>query len=116
MKRILPFALILALPGCSLGALMQPPATYANATVLDERAALLVESLYQAAARIVLTRHDIRPYSPEALARVKQADRKAYDAVLIARTLYRTGNAAQYDDALDAAKEAIAALLALIGE
>ena len=115
MKRILPFALILALPGCSLGALMQPPATYANATVLDDKIALAIELGYQATAQAILLANDLRPFSPELRDRVKAADRKAYEAVLAVRAAYRAGNANSYAMAAAEAQAAVAALLQLIG-
>lgn len=115
MKRLIPLVLVLALPGCSLGALMQPPATHANATVLDEKLAIGVELAYQAAAQAILAVNDVRPFSPALKARIQAADRKAYEAVVAVRAAYRAGNASSYSMAAAEAQSAIAALLQLIG-
>lgn len=114
MIRILPLALLLALPSCNLGALMQPPATHANATVLDEKLAIGAELSYQAVTQAVLSANAVRPFSDSAKERIKAADRKAYEALVAVRAAYRAGNASSYSMAAAEAQSAVAALLEAI--
>jgi len=116
MKRLfLPLAAILSLSACGPLSALTAPATYANATVLDEKLAIGVELAYQAAAQAVLAVNDVRPFSPALKARIQAADRKAYEAVVSVRAAYRAGNAPSYSMAAAEAQSAISALLQLIG-
>lgn len=101
----LPIALTLASCG---HASIPTPATVADATTLDEKAAIGVELGYQAAAQLALATGAARSE------RVKSADRRAYAAVKAVRAAYNAGNASSYPTAAIAAHEAVAALLTAI--
>lgn len=115
---ILSLAAALALSGCSLagGALsgLPPaPAAVADATTLDEQAALGVELAYQAARTAAEIAVDSGILKGAAAAKVAQLDQQAFLAVAVVRQAYRTGNAADYGTALGEARRTITQLLAL---
>lgn len=114
--RMLLFALAaLALPACSMP-MAEPPANTANATIVDEQAALSVELAYQAAATAVLTADRAGVIPAAARSRIAAADRRAYAAVRSARAAYDTGNADSYATALPRARAAVADFLSSIGD
>lgn len=99
----------LALAGC---ATLQPaPSTIANATVLDEKAAIAVELTYQAAALSATTARRAGIIGDARWADVQAIDRRAYAAVLAVRAAYRTGNSTTYNAAFAEARNTLAALL-----
>lgn len=99
--------LSLALASCGAASLPPPP-TVADATTLDERAAIAVELAYQAGAQLALTTGAAKREN------VKAADRRAFAAVKAVRAAYGAGNATSYPTAAIAAHEAVAALLLAI--
>lgn len=120
MKRLLfgaiiAFALMLGLSGCAtLGQLPTGPDAVANATVLDEKAAVSAELAYQAAALSLRTGLQSGLIKGEAAAKAGKADAAAYAALLGARAAYKAGNATDFSTALAKAREAINALIALV--
>jgi len=100
--------LSLALASCTSLGIPMSPATVADRTTLDERAAIGVELAYQAAAQVALATGAAKSD------KVKAADRRAYAAVKAVRAAYSAGNASSYPTAAIAAHEAVAALLTAI--
>lgn len=116
---ILAAAAVLALSGCDftktgLPSLPPPPAAVADATTLDEQAALGVELAYQAARTAAEVAVDAGLIKGATASRLAQLDRQAFLAVTVVRQAYRTGNADSYGSALADARQTITALLALI--
>lgn len=99
------------LTGCMPGAVPARGPVGAQ-VVVDEQAALAVELAYQAAAIAVLTadRAGLVPASRKA--DIAELDRRAFLAVLAARSAYDAGNAASYAGALAKARAAVRNLLA----
>lgn len=108
----------LALSACSTVPAVPPsPGSVADTTVLDERAAIAVESAYQAAGLALEVAVDAGLLRGENAARAAELEQRAYDAVQAVRAAYDAGNAATYAEALENARAAIAAaLLAVNGE
>jgi hypothetical protein len=113
-------ALSLGLAACggALGGLATtPPAQVADATVLDERGAIAVESAYRAAGLALEMAVDTGLLRGSAAATAATYEQRAYTAVLAVRAAYDAGNATGYAAALVNARQAIArALLAVNGE
>lgn len=111
-------ALAIALPACStLGSLPTAPSEAADRTLLDERAAIAVESGYQAVGLALEAAVDAGVLAGPDAAKAATLERRAYSAVQAVRAAYDTGNAASYETALATARAAIAAaLLAVNGE
>lgn len=110
-------ALLLAcalLGGCPSPALLPPPSTLANRTTLDERGAIRVEQLYQAAALVAVEADRLGLVPAAARARIAAADARAYAAVQAVRAAYDVGNAPGYAAALARAEAAKTALVAAI--
>lgn len=118
--RLTPVILALALSGC--GPLLQlpagippAPAAAANATVLDEQAALGVELAYKAERIALETAVDTGRLTGARAAQAAALDDKAYKAVTIVRRAYLAGNATDYTTAIAQARLAVADTLALLG-
>jgi len=105
-----------AVPGTapSDGSLPNAPGDLADATLLDEQAALSVELAYQAAGAAVKTAVDAGVLHGDAADQVAALDRQAYRAVRAVRDAYDAGNADSYAEAAIIARKHIAALLALV--
>ena len=71
----------------------------ADATTLDEKAAIAVELAYQASATAILTATRAGLIEGETATKIAAADRAAYQAVLLVRATYDAGNARSYGDA-----------------
>jgi len=118
MRKIFTAALAaLSLTGCALGSLpsVPPPAQVANATVLDEQAALGVELAYKAFRTALEVAVDAGVLRGAAASKAADLDTRAYLATLAVRGAYRAGNAANYAEAVTDARAAITAALAAIG-
>ncbi len=110
MKRLLPLALLLALPACNLTPPVSPGAV-ADKTTLDEKAAIAITVSYTTASRLGnrLARAGIIP-----LAKFQAADNAAFGAVKAVRSAYEAGNAADYATAITKANDAITAIKELV--
>lgn len=89
------------------------PGAVANATTLDERAAIAVESAYLGAGALVEAATDAGLIKGALAVRVDALDALAASWINLARRAYDAGNAASYAQALDEAKAAIAELTQL---
>lgn len=107
----------LALSGCAMSAL-EPlpanPAEVANATALDEKAALGAELAYQAFRTSIELAVDAGLLKGERAARVAELDVRAYHALTVARAAYEVGNAETYASALETTRSTIREALELI--
>lgn len=102
----------LALAGCAtIAALPSSPDQAANATLLDERGAIAVETAYQAAGLALESAVDAGALTGADAVRAAELEQRAYDAVRAVRAAYDAGNAASYTAALANAREAVAAAL-----
>ena len=90
------------------------PGEVADRTILDERAAIAVESAYQAAGTALEIAVDAGLLTGENAATAATLEQRAYTAVLAARAAYDTGNAVTYAEAVDNAQAAVYALLAAV--
>jgi hypothetical protein len=78
----------------------QSPSSVADSTVIDEKAMLGLETLYLSANQLAQTALDLGIVKgDESRAEVKEADRKAYNALLAARAAYRAGNSRSFSEA-----------------
>lgn len=76
------------------------PVTYADRTVLDEKAAIGAETTYTLAAKAAaLAIRTGLVSEPATVVKIGDTNRKAYAALLKVRAAYRTGNAASYSAA-----------------
>lgn len=89
-------ALVAALPGCA-GQSIPPPMAAADQTVIDEKASILAETAYTGASRLGFVAAKSGLIDRE---RFKALDARAYAALGVVRTAYRTGNAAGFDVAV----------------
>lgn len=91
------------------------PATAANRTTLDEKAAIALEKAYTLSAKAAsLAIRTGVVSSPSTIARIGDLNRKAYAAVVATRAAYRAGNATSYRRAFAEAMDAITAVNDLI--
>jgi len=106
----------LALSGCALapGGSPPPPSTVTNASTLDEKLALGVESLYKVARTAAEFAVDHKLIKGERATQVAAVDNAAYKAVLACRAAYSASNATSYAQAAAEATGAIAALLSIL--
>lgn len=117
MIRLLPLALLCALPACTpVNTIPPAPGAVADKTVLDEQGALAAELAYKAACVAIETGLDAGLIRGATAARVAALDAKAYAALGVVRKAYAAGNATSYATALIAARAAIANLLTLTGK
>jgi hypothetical protein len=121
MKRFRGFFILAALslcacaaPASTIGGLPAAPAEIADATVVDEKAALSVEIAYQAAALSVKAMAQTNIIMGTPAEKIAALDRAAYRAVRAARAAYDAGNADSYREAEAIARKHIAALLRLV--
>jgi hypothetical protein len=118
MRRYLGVCLALAcaplLAACPATTDIPAPNTVADATVLDERAAIGVELAYRGWRIAVETAVEAGIIRGERAAAFAETDRRLYAAVRAARAAYGAGNAADYAAAVDQANAAIAQALAAI--
>ena len=114
-KLLFPILAALALSGCSSIASdvisAPPPSAIADKTVLDEQAGTAVELAYKAARVALELAVDTGRLTGSRAAVAQDVNRKAYAAVQVARSAYRTGNAASYPQAAAEARRLIVALL-----
>lgn len=104
----------LSLPACS--GVLEPPASVADKTKLDEQAAIGVNLAYKAFRLSVETgvaAGFIKPGSELAL-KIADADNRAYSAVVAVDAAYRAGNSADYTSAVIRANAAIAAAVSIV--
>lgn len=89
--------LVLALAGCQPLVSTPAPATYAGATVLDEKGAIGAEKAFTFAAKAatVAIRSGLVS-DPARLTQIEAVRGKAYAALLNIRRAYRAGNATSY--------------------
>lgn len=101
------YALLLAV--CvPLGACIpSAPIESANTTALDEKAGILAETLYTTASRLGAIA--VRAGALDE-AKFKDLDNRAYLLLGLARSAYRAGNAAQFDQAVRELNSIIASL------
>lgn len=115
MRKLFLLAAPFALVSCAtFPSVPTSPDQVADATVLDERAAIAVESAYHAAGLALEAATDAGLLRGAAAAKAARLERAAYHAVLAARAAYDAGNASSYETALAEAREAIAAALLAI--
>ena len=121
MRRLL-FSIALACSALSVAAcqpvsdsLQTGPVSTADATKLDEQTMLSAESLYLATNTLAQTAFDLGRLSVDQRAKVKAADQKAYNALLVLRSAYRAGNASSYFAALGELTKASEQVSAIIG-
>lgn len=104
-------ALALLTGGCSL--LTAPgPATVADQTIVDERAALGVETIYTGWVAFVETGVDLGLIKGELAGKMQAYDKRIYSYVKIARQAYDTGNTDTYNEATAAATKLVAEAMA----
>lgn len=117
MIRLIPLALLCALPACTPFNTIPPaPGAVANKTVLDEQGALAAELAYKAARVAIETGVDAGLIRGATAAKVATLDAKAYAALGVVRKAYEAGNAASYNAAIVTARAAITDLLTLTGK
>lgn len=92
------------------------PSSFADKTVLDEKAATAVELAYRAARVAVELGVDAGLIKGQAAASVQTYNRAAWEAVQAVYSAYRAGNAESYREALTRALEASGRLLTLTGK
>lgn len=98
----------------AIGGLPAAPAEIADATVIDENAALSVEIAYQAVALSVRAMAQTNIIMGTSAEEIAALDRAAYAAVKAARAAYDAGNADSYLAAEALARDHITALLRLV--
>lgn len=110
MKRIA-LALCLALPACHFGSVLTNGSTPANATTLDEKLGVGAEATYQTGNKLgaALVTAGLMDK-----AKFKDADNKAYTALLAVRAAYKAGNATDYATAVAQVNAAVAEIRALV--
>lgn len=130
MKRLILLALPLALAACTTPLAtgagvaastadavgIKPPVVQADKTVLDETAMTAMENFYRAARIAVETGVDAGMIKGATASRFAALDNRAYAALGVVRSAYRSGNAVSYRSALTEAQAAISGLLALTGK
>ncbi|WP_375194631.1 hypothetical protein [Sphingobium sp.] len=117
MIRLIPLALLCALPGCTpVNTIPPAPGAVADKTTLDEQGALAAELAYKAARIAIETGVDAGLIRGATAAKIATLDAKAYAALGIVRKAYAAGNAASYASALTTARAAVADLLTLTGK
>ena len=117
MKPLI-LAAALSLSSCQPATLVGLPASpqaAADRTTLDEQALQLVELSYKAARIAVEIYVDSGQCTGACATRFRDLNRRAYAAVLAARTAYRAGNATGYLAALREARSLADQLLTLTG-
>lgn len=125
MRLILTLCAALALTGCGItpstvasasatiadSVHVPPPATIANITTLDEKAAIASENAYTLAAKAAALAIKAGLVSdPATIRRIGELDNKAYLALATLRAAYRTGNAESYRQAFTEANAAVLAI------
>lgn len=115
MKHLI-FALCCALSACANLPTNIPasPSTVADSTVLDEKAAISIETAYKAARVAIETATDAGIIKGATASKAAILDNQAYSAVQAVRTAYRAGNSASYVAALHEAQSAIRSFLAVV--
>lgn len=115
LRTIAVLALVLLVPltACTQ---LPTPSTAANATVLDEKAAIGVELAYKGARIAMETLVDAGVITGEKAAKVAALDSKAFAATQAVQAAYKAANAASYDAAVLRAHEAITGFLAALRE
>ena len=117
MIRLIPLALLCALPACApVNTIPPAPGAVADKIVLDEQGALAAELAYKAARVAIETGLDAGLIRGATAARVAVLDKKAYAALGVVRKAYEAGNAASYTAAIATARAAISDLLSLTGK
>lgn len=112
MKRLI-LAAMLAMSPIAACTPTPSPANVADMTKLDEQAGLAVELAYQAANRTIFFANRAGLLNAAQKAQASTLDSKAFAAVLVVRSAYKTGNAATYSDAVATAYLAVQQLTAL---
>lgn len=107
---------LLMLGACTapLPVLAPPPASFAQATTLDERGLLTIEVAYRAAGLLLEAAVDAGRLRGADALRAERLDAQAAQAVALARAAYDAGNAADYAAAVRAADPIVTALRALL--
>jgi hypothetical protein len=114
LKRFLaPLAALALLSGCALTN-APGPGPVADQTIVDERVALGVETVYQGWVAFVETGVDLGLIKGPLAATMQDYDRRIYTSVLLARQAYDAGNTATYAEATAAATQLIAEAMALV--
>lgn len=117
MIRLLPLALLCALPACTpINTIPPAPGAVADKMMLDEQGALAAELAYKAARIAIETGVDAGLIRGAAAAKIATLDAKAYAALGVVRKAYAAGNAVSYATAITTARAAIADLLSLTGK
>lgn len=117
MIRLIPLALLCALPACApINTIPPSPGAVADQTVLDEQGALAAELAYKAARIAIETGVDAGLIRGATAARIAVLDAKAYAALGVVRQAYEAGNAPSYAAALTTARAAVSDLLSLTGK
>lgn len=115
-KLILAIAAFLAVPLTACQTVIPTtPVIVANSTVLDEKAALAIETAYAASARtaaLLIKTGVIKDTAT--IATIGKLDNQAYAAVKLSREAYNAGNASSYAAALPQALTAVRALYAAV--
>lgn len=116
-KLFLSLACALSLSACGtvptyIGKIPTAPVVVADTTVLDEKGLLGLTTAYEALGMLIdLVPVEGNPARAKTLATIDQA---AYDALLVAREAYRTGNAQSYSQALEAGNATIQRAISII--
>ena len=117
-RTIVTVCAALALSGCGpMLAMMSAgsPSSVSSKTSVDEQAALSVELAYQVSAQLILTAAKAGLLDDATVkARVRDADNRAYKAVLAARAAYRASNAVEYGSAAAESRAAISEIVSLL--
>lgn len=117
MSAVSMLALAACVPAIAIAppnaALPGSPASVANTTVLDERAAIAVEAAYLGAGSIIEAATDVGLIKGALAVRAEALDARAASWLGIARRAYDAGNADSYMKALDEAKQVIGELTSI---
>jgi PBP1b-binding outer membrane lipoprotein LpoB len=114
MKKILIVIGALALAACSTIPSLQP-ATYANATVVDEQAATTAELAYKAWRLAATTGVQTGLIKGQTAAHVAQLDNQLYAALQAVESAYAAGNAVSIAQAVSSFNTALTVGYSAIG-
>lgn len=109
------FASIAVVACTPTGGIASNPGELAGQTVLDEKAAIGIETAYTAAAKAAAVAIETGAINdPATITKIGAADRRAYMAVVALRSAYDAGNATSYSEAFIEANGAVRIMLTAI--
>ena len=119
MHKLLALAVLFFVSACGVvppvSSVPVAPVSVADRTILDEKTLTAVELAYRAARTLAELGVDTGRLKGASAAKAQVLNRKAYAALGVMRSAYRTGNAASWGQAYGEAQGAIAGILALTG-